>query len=31
VTPPEPDEDTAEERSWYGFPNETVLPDANAA
>ena len=25
------DEDTAEERSWYGFPNETPLPDADAA
>jgi cell division initiation protein len=25
------DEDTAEERSWYGFPNDTELPDADAA
>jgi len=31
VRPTEPHEQTAEERSWYGFPNETVVPDANAA
>ena len=24
-------EDTAEERSWYGFPTGTTLPDADAA
>ena len=24
-------EDTAEERSWYGFPSGTTLPDADAA
>ena len=24
-------EDTAEERSWYGLPDKTALPDANAA
>jgi cell division initiation protein len=23
--------DAAEERSWYGYPSENVLPDANAA
>jgi cell division initiation protein len=27
----EPDEDTAEERSWYGYPSGTALPDADAA
>ena len=27
----EHEEDTAEERSWYGFPNEPGLPDADAA
>src|SRR5215467_14310959 len=26
----EQDEDTAEERSWYGYPSETALPDADA-
>jgi cell division initiation protein len=31
VTPSESDEDDAEERSWYGFPSGTVLPDADAA
>jgi cell division initiation protein len=31
VTPAEPDEDAADERSWYGYPNGTVVPDANAA
>jgi len=24
-------EDEVEERSWYGYPNETAVPDANAA
>jgi hypothetical protein len=24
-------EDTAEERSWYGFPTGETLPDADAA
>jgi cell division initiation protein len=27
----EQDEDTAEERSWYGFPSENAVPDADAA
>jgi len=31
VTPSESDEDDAEERSWYGFPSGTVVPDADAA
>jgi cell division initiation protein len=25
------EQDTAEERSWYGYPSETALPDADAA
>ena len=29
--PAEGDEDTAEERSWYGLPDQSTLPDANAA
>jgi len=31
VTPAESDEDMEDERSWYGFPSGTVVPDANAA
>jgi cell division initiation protein len=31
VKPAEPDQKTAEERSWYGYPSENVVPDANAA
>ncbi|HEY3462698.1 MAG TPA: DivIVA domain-containing protein [Gaiellaceae bacterium] len=27
----EDDEDTAEERSWYGVPDQSTLPDATAA
>jgi cell division initiation protein len=27
----EQDEETAEERSWYGYPSGTALPDADAA
>ena len=29
--PTEQDAETEAERSWYGFPSETALPDANAA
>lgn len=31
TTAAEHDAATAEERSWYGFPSETSLPDADAA
>jgi cell division initiation protein len=30
-TSAEQDTDAAEERSWYGYPNEAVVPDADAA
>jgi cell division initiation protein len=30
-TPIEQDADTAEERSWYGYPSGSKLPDADAA
>ncbi len=30
-TSAEQDMDTAEERSWYGYPSETAVPDADAA
>lgn len=31
ATPAEPQGNDAEERSWYGFPDGTAVPDANAA
>jgi cell division initiation protein len=30
-SPAEPETDANEERSWYGYPSETPLPDADAA
>jgi cell division initiation protein len=31
TTPSEQSAETAEERSWYGYPSSEALPDANAA
>ena len=31
TTPTEPDADSEVERSWYGYPSGTALPDADAA